>query len=497
MVFFQLSYLWAVVAGNDTAAYIQLIAGLRLEVAAAQAERDAAQAEREAMRVALEELRAEVVRLKAQLGQNSSNSHRPPSSDPPGARKAPKKKPTGRKKGGQRGRLGRSRVLLPADAVTQVVPCKPSHCTDCGTALAGDDASPERHQVTEIPRVAPTVVEYQLHSLSCSCGAVTQGRLPAGVTYGAFGPRLQALVVMLSAVYRLSKRNIQGLMSDYLGVDLSVGSISKLESSVSRALEQPVDEAKVLVREQPVAHADETGWREGNRKAWLWTVVTSVAVVFAIRFSRGAKVAKELLGEQFAGLLVSDRWSGYHWVDLARRQLCWAHLIRDFQKLADSHGKVVAIGKALGEQAKLLFHAWHQVRDGTWTRAQLQAEVEQKIRPAVKRLLAKGASMPKRSARKGMCAALLAVEPALWTFVAVEGVEPTNNIAERRVRHVVLWRRTSFGTQSPAGSRYVERVLTAIATLRLRRRHVLDYLTAVCDAANRGKPAPSLIDSAP
>ncbi|MCC6312143.1 MAG: IS66 family transposase [Trueperaceae bacterium] len=493
-----------VVTGTDTTAYIELIARLQDELVAAradrdgaQAERDAAQAEREAMRAVLDELRAEVAQLKARLGQNSSNSHRPPSTDPPGARKPPKKKPTGRKKGGQRGRLGRSRVLLPTEEATQVVPCKPSHCAGCGVPLAGDDATPERHQVTEIPKVAPIVVEYQVHALRCPCGAVTHGRLPAGVTYSAFGPRLQALVVMLSAVYRLSKRNIQRLMQDYLSIDLSIGSISKLEASMSRALEQPVEEAKALAREQPVAHADETGWREGKSKAWLWTVVTSVVVIFAVRLSRGAKVAKELLGEQYAGLLVSDRWSGYRWVDITRRQLCWAHLIRDFQKLADSRGLAVAIGKALGEQAKLLFHAWHQVRDGTWTRARFQAEVEQTIRPEVRRLLTQGASMPKGSDRRGMCAALLAAEPALWTFVSVEGVEPTNNVAERTVRHGVLWRRTSFGTQSQTGSRFVERMLTTVATLRLRRRHVLDYLTAVCDAANRGKSAPSLFGPLP
>lgn len=191
-------------------------------------------ADLEVMRVALEALRAEVDRLKARLDQNSSNSHRPPSTDPPGVPKPPKKKPTGRKKGGQRGRVGRARVLLPVDEVTQVVPCKPSHCTDCGTALAGDDTSPERHQVTEIPRVAPTVIEYQVHALRCPCGAVTHGRLPEGVTYSAFGARLQALVVMLSAVYRLSKRNIQRLMADYLSINLSVGSISKLEASMSQ-----------------------------------------------------------------------------------------------------------------------------------------------------------------------------------------------------------------------------------------------------------------------
>ena len=504
MVFPGLYYVEGVVSEDNPITYIEQIAGLRAELASAQSDRDAARADRDAaradlevMRVALEALRAEVDRLKARLDQNSSNSHRPPSTDPPGVPKPPKKKPTGRKKGGQRGRVGRARVLLPVDEVTQVVPCKPSHCTDCGTALAGDDTSPERHQVTEIPRVAPTVIEYQVHALRCPCGAVTHGRLPEGVTYSAFGARLQALVVMLSAVYRLSKRNIQRLMADYLSINLSVGSISKLEASMSQTLEQPVEEAKLLVREQPVAHADETGWREGKSKAWLWTVVTSVAVVFAVRLSRGAKVAKELLGEQFKGLLVTDRWSGYRWVGLAQRQLCWAHLIRDFQKLADSRGPAIPIGKALGAQANLLFHAWHQVRDGTSTRAQLQAEVAQRIRPEVQRLLKEGASMPKDSERKGMCAALLAVESALWTFVAVEGLEPTNNIAERTVRPAVIWRRTSFGTHSPAGSRYVERMLTTVATLRLRNRHVLDYLTAACDAANRGNPIPSLFDPAP
>lgn len=504
MVFPGLYYEEGVVSEDNPITYIEQVAGLRAELAsaladgdAARAERDVARADLEVMRVALEALRAEVDRLKARLDQNSSNSHRPPSTDPPGLSKPPKKKPTGRKKGGQRGRVGRARVLLPVDEVTQVVPCKPSHCADCNAALAGDDTSPERHQVTEIPRVAPTVIEYQVHALKCACGVVTHGRLPEEVTYSAFGPRLQALVVMLSAVYRMSKRNIQRLMADYLSINLSVGSISKLEASMSQTLEQPVEEARLLVREQPIAHADETGWREGSSKAWLWTVVTSVAVVFAVRLSRGAKVAKELLGEQFKGLLVTDRWSGYRWVGLAQRQLCWAHLIRDFQKLADSRGPAVAIGKALGEQADLLFRAWHQVRDGTSTRTQFQAEVTQRIRPEVQRLLKEGASMPKDSERKGMCAALLAVELALWTFVTVEGLEPTNNVAERTVRHVVLWRLTSFGTQSPAGSRYVERMLTTVATLRLRKRHVLDYLTAACDAANRGKPTPSLFDPAP
>ena len=340
------------------------------------------------------------------------------------------------------------------------------------------------------------MTEYRVHALGCSCGAVTHGQLPAGVSYGAFGPRLQAIVATLSAAYRMSKRNLQQLMADLLGVELSVGSISKLETATSRALQQPVEQAHAVAQQQAVAHADETGWRQGGKKAWLWTMVTNAAVVFVIRFSRGGKVAKELLGERYGGVLVSDRWSGYRWVPTERRQLCWSHLIRDFQKLADSRGPAVPIGEALGQCGRDLFHAWHQVRDEHLTRAQFQAQVDEKIRPEVQRLLAEGAALPAGSERKGMCAALLDLEPAMWTFAHVEGVEPTNNSAERSVRHGVIWRRTSFGTQSDAGSVFVERMLTTVATLRLQRRHVLDYVTAACDAARHDLPAPSLVDPA-
>jgi transposase len=459
-----------------------------------QAELAAVKAEHEALKAEHEALKARLAALEARLGQNSQNSHRPPSSDPPGAPRAPKRKPSGRKRGGQRGHKGHSRELLPTEQVAQVVACKPSECRECGSALLGDDPAPERHQVAEIPKIVATVTEYQLHELECPCGATTRGRLPEGVTYSPFGPRLQALVTMMSGVYRLSKRNIQSLMRDCLSVSVSVGSISNLEMEMSRALAAPVEEAREAVREQTRAHADETGWRQAGKKAWLWTVVTGVAVVFAIRFSRGAKVAKELLGECFAGILNSDRWSSYNWVDLARRQLCWAHLIRDFRKIAESRGPLAPVGKSLGKTARELFRRWHRVRDGTLSRADFQRWVAEVIRPEVQRLLAVGASASPETARRGMCLALQAVEPAMWTFVTEDDVEPTNNRAERAIRHGVIWRRTSFGTQSDAGSRYVERVLTTVATLRLQGRNVLEYMTEVIDAANRRKPGPRLVD---
>jgi len=454
-------------------------------------------AERDALREALEELRREVERLKARLGQNSSNSHWPSSTDLPGKTpkpSKPKREPTGRKRGGQKGHKGSARALLPVEQVSAVVPCLPMACAGCGLALCGEDPNPERHQVAEIPKVVAHVTEYRLHALGCAgCGATTRAQLPDGVPYGPFGPRLQSLAVMLSSVYRLSKRNVRRLMLDYLGVDVSLGGVSNLEKAMSNALRHPVEEARAAVREQPVAHADETGWREAGQKAWLWTVVTGIAIVFTVRLSRGAAVAKEMLGSEFAGRLVSDRWGGYGWVPLDRRQLCWAHLIRDFQKLADSGGATAPLGRELGDCARDLFHRWREVRGGTCDIEALRTHVNAEIAPTIRRLLAEGAALPKGTPRRGMCAALLKVEPAMWTFLNVEGVEPTNNLAERTIRHGVLWRKTSFGTQSVAGSQFVERMLTTVATLRLQRRNVLDYLTEACDAANRRLPAPSLL----
>jgi transposase len=298
--------------------------------------------------------------------------------------------------------------------------------------------------------------------------------LPEGVPERAFGPRLQALVAVLSGAYRLSKRNIQQLLSDCLGGELALGSISTLESATSEALQEPVAEARCFIQQQSVAHVDETGWREANHRVWLWTAVTQAVTVFLIRCSRGSQVAKELVGEAFAGILVSDRWSGYRWVPIKGRQLCWAHLIRDFCQMAEARGSAAALGEALGMCARQLFHWWHRVRDGTLQRSSFCVYAAQ-LRIEVRALLREGASC-EDSKSAALCRSLLQHEPALWTFVHVEGVDPTNNAAERALRPVVLWRKGSFGTQSRTGSDFVERMLTVVATLRQQQRNVLDYI---------------------
>ncbi len=449
---------------------------------------DAKIAEQGARIVALE---AENAELKARLAQNSSNSSKPPSSDPPGTPRG-KQKPTGRKPGGQSGHGGTFRELLPVDEVDELIPLVPARCGGCAASLRGRDDAPLRHQVTELPPITPFITEYQCHALTCArCGTTTRAALPAGVHRGAFGVRLTCLVALLTGRYRLSKRMTQELLSSVLGVELALGSVSKLEQQMSGALEKQVEEARSYVREQDIAHLDETGWREALKKAWLWVAVTTQVTVFLVSQSRGSKVAKQLLGEDFTGFLVTDRWSAYGWADLHLRQLCWSHLERDFQGFVDRGGEGGPIGEALLKQKEKMFEWWHRVRDGTLKRDDFMKQMRE-VEREVGRLLRKAAvcTSPKTA---GMAAEILKLEPALWTFTQVEGLEPTNNAAERAIRPAVLWRKGSFGTHSAAGSRFVERMLTVVATLRQQKRHVLEHLTASYDAYLRSESAPSLL----
>jgi transposase len=302
---------------------------------------------------------------------------------------------------------------------------------------------------------------------------------------------VQAIVAVLSGQYHLSKRQIEELLADFFGVELGLGSVSALEQATSEVLKEPVAEAQAAVKEQPVANVDETGWREGKQRGWLWVAVTGVVTVFLIRLSRGAKVAKELLGETSGGVVGSDRWSGYNWVDSERRQVCWAHLLRDFEAFVERGDASERIGRMLLNEAERSFHWWHQVRDGTLSRLEFQAKM-QVVQARVGELLRQGTTCSHPKTAK-TCQNLLEVEEALWTFVRVEGVEPTNNAAERAVRAGVLWRKDSFGTQTPNGSRFAERMMTVVASLRQQKRNVLAYLQEACSAAIRCEKAPSLL----
>jgi transposase len=438
-------------------------------------------------------LEAAVQHLTEHVQQNSRNSSRPPSSDPPQAPgKTSRREPSGRRPGGQPGHAGHTRALVPVEQVDAVVPVKPERCHHCQHPLQGEDAQPQRHQVTEMLPVKPVVTEYQLHALVCPvCGEATRAELPPGVPTGGFGPRLQATAALCTGAYHLSKRTTQDLLHDLLGVAVGLGTIAHLEQATTQAVAEPVAEARAAVQSQPAAYVDETGWREGRQRAWLWTAVTQWVTVFVIRRSRGGHVAQELLGQGFWGGLVTDRWSGYTWYPTWRRQLCWAHLVRDIEAMIARGGRSAEIGEALRVEARKMFHWWHRVRDGTLTPASLRTYM-QPIRREVERLLEVGQTCgsPKT---EGTCREILKLRQALWTFVRHPEVEPTNNAAERAIRPGVLWRKGSFGTHSPQGSRFVEAMMTVVATLKQQHRNVLDYLAAACEATLRGEPAPSLL----
>jgi transposase len=438
-------------------------------------------------------LEAEIAVLHERVNRNSRNSSRPPSGDGPEVpRKRRRRAKSGRKRGAQEGHQGTTRKPVPVEQVKEVHDVKPDVCRGCGHELAGEDPEPYRHQVTEIPPVVAEVTEYHLHTLICpECGTETRAELPAGVPQGAFGPRLQAMVSLLSGHYHLSKRDITEVMADFFQADVGLGSVPALEQRTGEAISRPVDEAREYVRSQPVVNTDETGWREANQRAWLWVVATQLVTVFLIRLSRGGQVVQELLGEAFQGIVGSDRWSAYNRLASFLRQLCWAHLRRDFQAFVERGGESQRIGEALLTQADLMFQWWYEVREGTLSRTTFRERM-QPVQQRVGELLRQGAACA-HNKTAGTCRDILKREEALWTFVRVEGVEPTNNLAERRIRPNVLWRNRSFGTQSEGGSRFAERIMTVVATLRQQDRNVLNYLTEACDAANWGRPAPSLL----
>jgi transposase len=437
----------------------------------------------------IQRLEAENRDLQARLGLNSSNSSKPPSTDPPHHKRKPPVPKSGRKRGGQPGHRRHERPLVPPDQVDEVVHSRPSHCGACDAALAGNDPEPVRRQVAEVPPLRPYVTEYRLHTLTChGCGRRTTGVTPPGVPAGAFGPRLAAMVGLLSGVYRLGKRPARQLLADLFGLSISTGMICKLQRRAAALLTPAYDELCRYVRTQDV-HLDETGWREDKKRAWLWTVVAPRVTVFHIARSRGRDVVEQLLGAAFPQVVTCDRWKAYG--HLRRMQWCWAHLRRDFQAMIDRGGPGRPTGVALLEHSDHLFHWWHRVRDGTLSRATLQTYVGW-LRSAVRDDLGRGAACG-CAKTAATCRALLAHERRLWTFVRHAGVEPTNNVAERAVRQGVLWRKTSGGTDSGVGSRFVERILSAVATCRQQGRNVWGYLTDCHRAALAGHRAPSLL----
>ncbi len=444
-----------------------------------------------AMQQRIGDLETRVRDLETRLKLNSTNSSKPPSTDPIGLKRWPPAPPTGRKRGGQPGPSKATRALAPPEKVAEVVVCRPAAWRRCRHPLRGDDPEPLVHQVAELPPVEPVVVEYRRHRLVCPrCRETTCGSLPAGAPRGAFGARLQAVLAVLAGAYRLSQGPIQQLVADLFGLTISTGMVSKRERASAATLEAPSHELAVSIHEADAVPIDETSWRQDRKKVWLWATVTAVATVFTIARNRSAAVAQALLGSRDGQVVTSDRFSAYEWIAAAWRQICWAHLRRAFQAMIDRGGDGKRIGRRLSLSPRLFRH-WHRVRDGTLPWGAFHDRMS-RLRREVKHALEDG-SRGACATTAATCFEILKVEEGLWTFARVQGIEPTNNAGERALRHAVIWRRISGGTDSERGSRFVERMLTVVATCRQQGRHVLSYLTSCFEAQLAGQGIPSLL----
>lgn len=455
-----------------------------------------------------EELKAENQLLKEQIKQNSKNSSKPPSQDM-GKGFKPKPKQAGKKKpGAQPGHEGHERRLYPIEQCQSIKDYYPDTCIECGEALTGQDSEPYRIQIVELPPVVAQVSEHRFHCRQCKrCGALTRAWDEGVINSSGYGERVVAHVAVLSGQYRQSHQMVQELMDELFGVKLSVGSINRLRQESSDAVAQVVEQAHQYVQAQGNVNIDETSFAQGNgdgnnpsgRKGWLWVMVTPLVSYFGVFLGRSQAVCQHLLGEGFRGIVSSDRFSAYSGLDLEKRQVCWAHLKRDFTRIAERSGVSSELGKALLAQQKQLFEVWYRVRDGTLSRlefitcvAPIQQQVHTLLSEGADYDIAEGEKTPLAKTVR-TCRQLLKVESALWTFVTTEGIEPTNNAAERALRPAVLWRKNSFGSQSEAGSRFVSRMLTVVTTLRCQNRSVLNYLVEACRAARQGQAAPSLL----
>jgi transposase len=364
------------------------------------------------------ELEARLLELETRL-RDLEDRLKPPTPRPVGQQPAaPAKRPTGKKRGAQPGHPPHLKKRLPPDRVSTVVTYIPHQCEQCDQLLPAQpqphDPPPTIHQVAELPQIAAEVTEYQGHFRTCSCGHVSHTPIPAEIRAHSIGPKLAGTIVYFSGCHGLSKRGIEETVETLFGVPIALGTIAKLEQEASAALEGAYRQVRHSVANAEVKHLDETGWKEAGKKRWLWVAATVKAVLFLIHPRRNWDALKLLLGK-LAGILVSDRWNVYdHW-DCDLRQLCWAHVRRNWEKQIERGGKAKELGESWLAVQKQVFELWHQFRGGGCTRAQMQERMLPHIE-ALGDILDRGQRCG--DARLvGYCRRLLERYPLLWLFV--------------------------------------------------------------------------------
>jgi transposase len=458
----------------------------------------------EAVFAVIRRMNERIEELERRAGRDSGNSSMPPSSDPPASRAERRRlareayKRSMRRSGGQPGHEGKTRELVAADRVDDSFEHLPD-CCECGHEF---DGSEERvgdavvHQQFELPVIRPLVFEHSRLRLRCpACQKAVLARLSAGAGSG-FGPRIDAHIAMLAGVFRLSRDQVRQTVVEVFGIPACKGSVDNAIMRMSAVMADPWAELREAIRQADVVHADETGWRLSGAQQYLWVAASALVACFRIDPTRSQKAAKALLGEDFGGFVVSDRYVGYHFLDVLQQQLCWCHVIRQLVEVSQRCGVAGRRGKTLVKLARQVIAAHREFladgHDADWLSTKLAP-----LRARIWALLEQcAAGQHARTAR--FAAGLLEEYDALWTFCDVPDlqIDPTNNAAERAVRHAVLMRRLQGGTQSERGSRWAERIQSVRETCRLQKRPVLDWLTNAATAAHHGKAVPTLLPAA-
>ena len=495
-------------AGISEADWLEWPSSAKAMILAQQEELQIQHEEIEQLRAQVSAMATELASLRERIGRTSRNSSKPPSSNGPGFKPPERSKGSGRKRGGQPGHPGRGPELLPIKRVDEVFEHRPDACRRCGGLLRGEDPEPLRHQVIEIPPITPFVIEHRLHRLVCPCCSTsTCAPLPPAVEASRYGPKLSGLVGLLTGSFPLSFSKVQLLLDQLLGVEISRGALSDMRQRLSAALEPITSEAHQAALGQPVAYVDETGAPTGNadgcnpkgKRGWLWVMVTPIVTIFLQGLSRSAAAAKELLGHGFAGVVVSDRYAAYNHLPTSQRQLCWAHLIRDLTAIAERQGASAEVGAELLGLQRELFAQWHRWKDGSidWATLRrccqpMRLAFEQALQGVVELGSKRGEKTP-WARTVSTCAQLLKHKEALWTFLEIEGIEPTNNAAEGALRQAVIHRKISHGVQSAQGALCRSRLLTVVTTLRRQGRDIWPFLEQAWIAHHRGGERPSLL----
>lgn len=439
------------------------------------------------------ELEKENRDLRQRVGMNSSNSSMPPSSDRP-EQTPPKieKTSTGRKRGGQAGHVKRERELIPTEQCDKVEKRVPHSCSSCGSKLMGSDPNPRRHQVTDIPPMKPVTTEYQIHTRRCSCcGMYTAATLPVGVPAGRFGPNLVATVTLLTGLGRISQRIMATLLRDLFGLRISDGQISRLQTIGRKSLQAGYEEIVADVRKSATVNLDETGWVQNKDRAWMWVAVGPRASLYSIHQSRSRSVVHATMGDDYRGLVTSDRFSAYSDIPDGRHQFCWAHLIRDFRAMVDRGGASEPIGTRLLQSGREMIHHWNRWKRNVTTRQTFDTHLR-RLKGEILDGLLEG-SMCNDSKTAETCRRLSNACASLFVFAAHDGVSPTNNIAEQTIRKAVIFRKLSFSTEEQTGSRNLSVIFSTVETCRRQGLAAFDYIRAAVKNLFAGKTAPRLL----